>query len=78
MNMNIKMYGADWCIDCINAKKLLHEKGVAFEYIIITQDEKAAEFIKKINHGKMIIPTLDINGEIYINPGINELINLIQ
>ena len=76
--MNIKMYGADWCIDCINAKKLLHEKGVEFEYIIITQDEKAAEFIKKVNHGKMIIPTLDINGKIYTNPGINELMNLIQ
>ena len=36
------------------------------------------EFIKKVNHGKMIIPTLDIDGKIYTNPGIDKLMNLIQ
>ena len=76
--MNIKMYGADWCSDCIIAKEFLKAKGIKFEYIVITNNEEAINFIKKVNKGKRIIPTLDIDGKIYANPGINGLMNIIQ
>ena len=36
--MNIKIYGADWCPDCVTAKKFLNSKEVKFEYIIITDN----------------------------------------
>ena len=36
--MNIKVYGADWCIDCVNAKNFLDSKKVKFEYIDITEN----------------------------------------
>ena len=75
--MNIKMYGADWCSDCINAKNLLTAKGISFEYIVITDNNNAIEFLEKINNGKRIIPTLDINGKIYTNPGISRLMKII-
>ena len=76
--MNIKMYGADWCSDCIIAKEFLKSKGIEFEYIVITNNEEAINFIKKVNNGKRVIPTLDIDGKIYVNPGINGLMNIIQ
>ena len=75
--MNIKMYGADWCPDCIHAKSFLDSKGVDFEYIIITDNDDAIRFLEKINNGKRVVPTLDIDGEIYINPGINRLMKII-
>jgi glutaredoxin len=75
--MNIKMYGADWCSDCINAKSFLNSKGIPFEYIVITDNDDAIAFLEKINNGKQIIPTLDIDGEIYTNPGINGLMKII-
>ena len=75
--MNIKMYGADWCSDCIHAKDFLNSKGIAFEYIVITDNDDAIAFLEKANNGKRIIPTLDINGEIHINPGINGLMKII-
>lgn len=76
--MNIKVYGADWCSDCINAKKILESKGIQFEYIIITNNKKAIKFLEEVNNGKRIIPTFDIDGDIYANPGISELIKIIQ
>ena len=75
--MNIKMYGADWCSDCIQAKNFLNSKGIAFEYVVITDNDDAIAFLERVNNGKRIIPTLEINGEIHINPGINGLMKII-
>ena len=75
--MIVKMYGADWCSDCITAKNFLNSKGVIFEYIIITENNDAVDFLEKVNNGKRIIPTFDIEGEVHINPGINGLMKLI-
>ena len=76
--MNIKIYGADWCQDCINAKNFLNSKGIEFEYIIITGNDEAIDFLEEVNSGKRIIPTLDIDGVIYTNPGINGLIEIFK
>ena len=38
--MNIKIYGADWCPDCVTAKKFLNSKEVEF-------DEEANVFFLK-------------------------------
>ncbi|MDP7567772.1 MAG: glutaredoxin family protein [Flavobacteriales bacterium] len=75
--MNIKIYGADWCSDCLVAKRFLDEKGIKYEYIIITDNDDAITFLEKVNNGKRVIPTLDIDGEIYTNPGINGLMKII-
>mgnify|MGYP003990150367 FL=1 len=56
--MNIKIYGADWCPDCVNAKKFLDSKGVAYEYIDITDNEQAIALVEQINNGRRVIPTL--------------------
>tara|TARA_B100000767_G_scaffold40325_1_gene33975 strand:- start:178 stop:408 length:231 start_codon:yes stop_codon:yes gene_type:complete len=76
--MNIKVYGADWCSDCVTTKRFLEEKGVEFEYIIITDNQQAIDFLEKVNNGKRIIPTLDIEGVIYTNPGISGLMKIIK
>ena len=76
--MNIKIYGADWCPDCVNAKKFLKSKGVEFEYIVITDNKEAISFVEKINNGKRIIPTLVADGETHINPGINGLMKILE
>jgi len=75
---NVKVYGADWCSDCITAKAFLNSKNIDFEYIDITDNETAVAFIEKVNDGKRIIPTLLIDGETYTNPGIPGLINLFK
>ncbi len=76
--MNIKIYGADWCPDCVNAKKFLKSKGVEFEYIVITDNKEAISFVEKTNNGKRIIPTLVVDGETHINPGINGLMKILE
>ena len=76
--MDIKVYGADWCPDCVNAKNFLSSKGIDFEYIIITENTEAIAFLEKVNNGKRIIPTLVVDKNIYANPGINGLMKIIE
>jgi thioredoxin reductase (NADPH) len=75
--MNIKVYGADWCSDCITAKKFLNSKGVDFEYIDITDNQQAIALVEKINNGRRVIPTLIVDGVSFTNPGINGLMKIL-
>ena len=76
--MKVKIYGADWCSDCINAKRFLKSNGIIFEYIDISKNIHATRFVEKVNNGKRVIPTIEINGKIHINPGTNKLIKIIK
>ena len=75
--MNIKVYGADWCSDCVTAKKFLNSKGVEFEYIDITDNQQAIAVVEKINNGRRVIPTLIVDGVSFTNPGINGLMKIL-
>ena len=75
--MNIKVYGADWCPDCVNAKNFLNSKGVEFEYIDITYNEQAIALVEQINNGRRVIPTLVVDGTTYTNPGIAGLMKIL-
>ena len=75
--MNIKVYGADWCSDCVTAKKFLNSKGVDFEYIDITDNQQAINLVEKINNGRRVIPTLIVDGVSFTNPGINGLMKIL-
>jgi thioredoxin reductase (NADPH) len=75
--MNIKVYGADWCSDCVTAKKFLNSKGVDFEYIDITDNQLAISLVEKINNGRRVIPTLIVDGVSFTNPGINGLMKIL-
>jgi|TARA_B110000285_G_scaffold144546_1_gene161461 thioredoxin reductase (NADPH) len=75
--MNIKVYGADWCSDCVTAKKFLNSKGVDFEYIDITDNQQAIAVVEKINNGRRVIPTLIVDGVSFTNPGINGLMKIL-
>ena len=77
MLMNIKVYGADWCSDCLIAKSFLNSKDVEFEYIDITGNKQAIAFVEQVNNERRVIPTLVIDGIIYTNPGINGLIKIL-
>jgi thioredoxin reductase (NADPH) len=75
---NVKVYGADWCSDCLTAKAFLNSNNIDFEYIDITHNEDAIALIEKVNNGKRIIPTLLIDGETFTNPGIPGLTKLFK
>tara|TARA_B100000902_G_scaffold365033_1_gene385624 strand:- start:90878 stop:91135 length:258 start_codon:yes stop_codon:yes gene_type:complete len=74
----IKIYGADWCSDCINIKNYLDSIEIEYEYILINSDEKYTKLVMKVNNGKKIIPTIEINGEFFSNPNLLQLSQILK
>lgn len=54
----LKLYGALWCPDCRKSKQFLNEHRVPYEWIDITDNDRAIATIENINNGKRRIPTL--------------------
>lgn len=69
----IKVYGADWCEDTQETRAHLDGKGIGYEYINVDQDKQAEEFIKQQNNGKRQTPTVDLGGQILVEPDNEQL-----
>jgi len=73
----VKMYSADWCHDCKAMQSFFEEKNIDYKVINVDTDPRAIERLKHLCGGKKIVPTLEINGEVYVNPPIDTLNSLI-
>ena len=73
-NKKIKMYVTTWCGDCRMAKRWFDAHGIAYESINIEEDDKAAEYVKRVNQGYRSVPTIVFpDGSILVEPGPREL-----
>ena len=65
----IKVYGTTWCPDCVRAKRVLTDKSVAFDWIDISNDEKARNYVEKVNNGNRSVPTIVFpDGSVLVEP----------
>ena len=55
---SIIVYGADWCPDCRRSKKFLEENSIPFKWVDTNTDKAAEDFVRHLNNGKRIIPTI--------------------
>ena len=69
----IKVYGADWCEDTQETRAHLDGKGIGYDYINVDHDAQAEEFIKRQNGGKRQTPTVDLGGQILVEPDNEQL-----
>lgn len=53
----LTMYGADWCGDCLRAKRHLDELGVPYDYLDVAADAALAEEAREIS-GRTNIPVV--------------------
>jgi glutaredoxin-like YruB-family protein len=74
----VKIYTAPGCPFCVLAKEYLKEKGVEFEEIDVSKDERGIkEVIEKT--GQLGVPVLEIDSEIVIGfdkEKIDQILNL--
>jgi mycoredoxin len=70
----IKMYVTTWCGDCRMAKRWFDAHGISYESINIEEDEKAAEYVTRVNRGYQSVPTIVFpDGSILVEPSTREL-----
>ena len=66
---DIKIYGANWCPDCRRAKEFLGEHRIKYGWFDVERSDEALEYVRRVNKGKMIIPTIQFkDGSILVEP----------
>ena len=78
MAVGVKVYGADWCGDTRHALEYLDGLGVAYEYVDVEQDERAAAWVREQNGGKERKPTIDVGGQVLSVPSQHELVAALR
>jgi glutaredoxin len=73
----VKMFTTTWCGFCKGTKRYLDNKGVAYEEIDIEQFPEYGERIEK-ETGFRTVPTLEIEGKLYVNPSRQEMDSLLK
>ena len=59
----VKMYTTTWCGDCKVTKRVLEQRGIAFEEINIEENDQAAEYVMSVNGGRRSVPTLEYEAD---------------
>jgi glutaredoxin len=70
---DITVYGADWCSMTTRTREHLDQQGIAYQYVNIDRDRRAAAWVAAQNGGKEKKPTVDIAGEVLTEPTNAEL-----
>jgi len=73
----VKIYITPNCPYCFTLKEFLKEKGVKFEEIDVSKEEKSKEeLIKK--SGRMEVPIIEIDGEIVVGFDKEKICRLLK
>ena len=70
----LTVYGAPWCPDCKRSKQFLGEQRIPYNWVDIDSDEEGRNYVRKVNDGKQIIPTIVFeDGSLLVEPTNAEL-----
>jgi mycoredoxin len=65
----IIIYGADWCGDCLRARRFLNQFNIQYQWINIDRDQIGERYVIKINKGMRSIPTIVFeDGSVLVEP----------
>ena len=70
-DVNIKIYGTDWCSDCTRAKTFLDKYQVEYNWFNIELDKELQDYVREMNNGKQIVPTIVFDDESYASDRID-------
>lgn len=69
----VALYSTRWCPDCLGTRRWLTEHRIDFEEVDVDENPRANDLITRYGYGRRVLPTLDVDGRIYINPKPEEL-----
>ncbi len=78
MAKEIVVYGSDWCGYTQRTLRKLKGLNVDFRYVDVDAEPEAEKLIASWNNGRSIRPTLDLDGDILVNPSDDKLVEELK
>lgn len=73
----VKVYSTPVCPYCYTLKEFLKDKGIAFEDIDVSKDEKIKEDMVK-RSGQMSVPVIEIDGQMIVGFDREKIVKLLN
>ena len=70
---NIAVYGSRTCPDTVRATEYLDSQGVPYEFKDVDESPELNAYIAGLNHGKRVMPTIQVENDFLINPDLKKL-----
>lgn len=71
--MQVTMFSTVWCGYCRRLKRQMDEAGISYREVDLDEDPTHGDRIIARTGGFRTVPTLDIGGELFVNPTIQEV-----
>ncbi len=72
-NAQVVVYGTNWCAHTQKVRRYLDRLGVPYNYRNMETDQAAARQVQWWTGGSLSHPTVQIGGQILVEPSLNEL-----
>ncbi len=73
MSGPVRLFSTTWCGHCRRLKRQLEEAGIAYEEIDLDEQQHFGDKIVAKSGGYRIVPTVEVGGELLINPSVDEV-----
>jgi glutaredoxin len=75
---NVAVYGSHQCSDTTRALQWLDGHQVQYEFKDLDVSPELNDYVADLNHGKRVMPTIQIDNEILINPSEPDLAAAVE
>lgn len=73
MTAPITVYSTTWCGHCHRLLRQLDEASISYQVVDLDQNPQHGPRIEAKTGGFRTVPTLEVNGELLVNPSIGEV-----
>ncbi len=73
MSRQVTMFSTVWCGHCRRLKRQLDEEGIDYREVDLDQDPSHNQKILERTGGYRIVPTVEIHGDLLVNPSVGEI-----
>ena len=70
----VTMYSTAWCGYCRRLKRQMEQAGIPFREVDLDADASHDQRIIAKTGGYRTVPTLEVNGELLVNPTLREVV----
>lgn len=57
-DQTIRIYGVEWCGDCIRTRRFLNNNEIDYQWINIDRDKTGEQIVLTLNNGMRSVPTI--------------------
>lgn len=75
---NVTIYGSMACPDTTRTMGWLDSQGIAYEFKDVDASPEYNDYIADLNGGKRVMPTIQVDNEVLINPGEGQLAKAVR